>query len=127
MSRLTEARQELVDALTDAGFNAVTEVPQTYSPPLCWVAPRQPYRQQGQTVSRKRVSLAVVCIAANATNATALAEVDDFAETVADSIAQMDAYRLDPSEEIDAPQLYPGAQGQQFLGAAVNVITEISR
>lgn len=127
MSKLTTVRQELADALVAAGFNAVTEVPQTFSPPLCWVAPRTPYRQQGQTVARKRISLAVVCLAANATNATALSSVDDFAETVADTIAEMDGYILDPAGEIDAPELFPTAQGQQFLGAAVNVITEVTR
>lgn len=127
MSAITDVRQELVDALKAAGFRAVTEPPQSFSPPLCWVAPRDPYRRQGQTVGRKRISLAVVCLAANATNSSALAAVDDFSEAVADTIAALDGWALDPTAEIDAPQLWPSAQGQQFLGAAVNVITEITR
>jgi len=123
---LTDVRQSLAEALSDANFRATAEVPQTFSPPLCWVAPRAPYRRPGQTFGRKKVNLAVVCIAAQGTNAKALADVDQLASDVADAIEAMDGFRLD-SEEIDAPQLFPSAQGQEYLGAVVNVWCEVAR
>jgi hypothetical protein len=123
---LTDVREALAQALTTAGFRAVSEVPQTFSPPLCWVAPRAPYRKPGQTFGTKRISLAVVCLAAQGTNSAALAAVDDLASSVADTIDAMAGFRLD-SEEIDAPQLFPSAQGAEYLGAVVNVLVEVSR
>lgn len=123
---LTDVREALATALTTAGFRSTAEVPQTFTPPLCWVAPRAPYRTPGQTFGRKRIRLAVVCLAAQGTNAVALAAVDDLASSVADAIDAMSDFRLD-SEEIDAPQLFPSAQGQEYLGAVVNVIVEVAR
>jgi len=122
---LTVARDALSEALMAGGFRVVPEVPQTYSPPLCWVSPRQPYRQPGQTFSRKRVSLAVICVAAQGTNSAALAAVDELSSDVADLIESLDGFRLD-TDEIDAPVLYPSAQGQDYLGASVNVTTEVA-
>lgn len=123
---LTDVRAALAQALTTAGFRSTAEVPQTFSPPLCWVAPRAPYRTPGQTFARKRVRLAVVCLAAQGTNAASLEEVDALASAVADAIDAMSDFRLD-AEEIDAPQLFPSAQGQEYLGAVVNVIVEVAR
>lgn len=123
---LTDVRTALATALTAAGFRSTAEVPQTFSPPLCWVAPRAPYRRPGQTFGLKRISLAVVCLASAGTNAVALAAVDQLASDVADAIDAMAGFRLD-SEEIDAPQLFPSAQGQEYLGAVVNVLVEVAR
>jgi len=123
---LTSVREALATALTTAGFRSTAEVPQTFTPPLCWVAPRAPYRSAGQTFGRKRVRLAVVCLAAQGTNAVSLAAVDALASSVADAIDDMTAYRLD-GDEIDATQLFPSAQGQEYLGAVVNVICEVAR
>lgn len=123
---LTAARDALSEALKDAGYRVVPEIPQTYSPPLCWVSPRQPYRQPGQTFASKRVSLAVICVAAQGTNAKALESVDELTSEVADLIDSLDEFRLDV-EEIDVPQLYPSSNGQDFLGAAVNVTTDVAR
>jgi len=123
---LTEARTSLASALTAKGFRVAPEVPQTFSPPLCWIAPRPPYRQPGQTFSRKRVSLAIICLAASGTNAAAFAAVDEMASSVADLIDDLDGFRLD-AEEIGVPQLYTSAQGQEYLGAAVNVVCEVIR
>lgn len=124
---ITDARTSLADSLNTGGFRTTTEVPQTFSPPLCWVAPRAPYRQPGQTFARKRVYLSVVCLAAAGTNAEALAAVDQLATDVADLVETLDGFRLDPNEEIGVPQLYSSAQNQQYLGAAVQVIAEVSR
>ena len=123
---LTDVRATLATALTTAGFRSVSEVPQTFTPPLCWVAPRAPYRKSGQTFGTKRVSLAVVCLAAQGTNAAALEAVDQLATDVADAIDAMAGFRLD-AEEIDAPQMFPSAQGQEYLGAVVNVIVDVGR
>lgn len=123
---LTDVRTTLATALTDAGFRATAEVPQTFSPPLCWVAPRAPYRSPGQTFGFKRIRLGVVCLAAQGTNAKALEDVDQLASDVADAIEAMDGFRLD-GEEIDAPQVFPSAQGQEYLGAVVNVLVEVAR
>lgn len=123
---LTDARTALSQALTTAGFRSTAEVPQTFTPPLCWVAPRAPYRQPGQTFGRKRIFLAVVCLAAQGTNAKSLEAVDELASSVADAIDAMAGFRLD-TEEIDAPQLFPSAQGQEYLGAIVNVVVEVAR
>lgn len=127
MSALTDARGALKALVEAGGHRVALEVPETFSPPLCWIAPRAPYRQSGQSFGRKKVSLAVICLAAAGTNATALAAVDDMTSDVADAIEASDAFRLDPSEEIGVPQLYTSAQGQQYLGAAVNVIAEVTR
>jgi hypothetical protein len=123
---LTDVREALAAALTTAGFRSTAEVPQTFSPPLCWVAPRAPYRKAGQTFGLKRISLAVVCLASTGTNAVALEAVDQLASDVADAVEAMTGFRLD-SEEIDAPQLFPSAQGQEYLGAVVNVLVEVAR
>jgi hypothetical protein len=123
---LTDVRTALSQALTTAGFRSTAEVPQTFTPPLCWVAPRAPYRQPGQTFGRKRIFLAVVCLAAQGTNAKSLEAVDELASSVADAIDAMAEFRLD-TEEIDAPQLFPSAQGQEYLGAVVNVVVEVAR
>jgi len=123
---LTDVREALAEALTDANFRASAEVPQTFTPPLCWVAPRAPYRRPGQTFGRKKVNLAVVCIAAQGTNSVALAAAEQLASDVADAVEAMEGFRLD-SEEIDAPQLFPSAQGQEYLGAVVNVWCEVAR
>lgn len=123
---LTDVRDALATALTTAGFRSTSEVPQTFSPPLCWVAPRAPYRRPGQMFGLKRISLAVVCLASQGTNAKALEDVDQLASDVADAIDAMDGFRLD-GEEIDAPQLFPSAQGQEYLGAVVNVVVDVAR
>lgn len=123
---LTDARTRLTEALVEGGFRVVPEVPKTFSPPLCWIAPRTPYRQPGQTFARKRVSLAVVCLAGSGTNAKALADLDQMVSDVADFIEAGDVGRLG-SDEIDAPGLYSSAQGQDFLGAAVNVLVDVTR
>lgn len=124
---LTVARTELSQALTDAGYRVVPEIPPTYSPPLCWVTSRAPYRQPGQTFASKRVSLAVVCVAAQGTNSQAMEAVDDLTSNVADLIDSLDGFRLDGEEEISPHARYSSAQGQDFLGASVNVTTEVAR
>jgi hypothetical protein len=125
---LTTARTGLASLLADAGFTVSSEVPQTFSPPLCWIAPRTPYRQPGQTIGSKKISLAVICLAAQGTNEDALEAVDDMTSSVADTVeASGVVYVLDPSEEIGVPQLYSSAQGQQYLGAAVNVLVRLAR
>lgn len=124
---LTFARQSLADLLTDANFRTSSEVPQTFSPPLSWVAPRAPYRRPGQTFSRKRIALSVICLAAPGTNQTVLEAVDDMTSGIADVIDASDGFRLDPDEEIGVPEYYTSAQGQEFLGAAVNVYVEVDR
>lgn len=126
MSALTDVRAALKTVVDGTGFAVSLEVPQTFSPPLCWIAPRTPYRQAGQTFARKRVNLAVICLAAAGTNAEALAAVDDMASSVADEIEASGIFRLD-TEEIGVPQLYSSAQGAQYLGAAVNVVAEVDR
>ena len=123
---LTDARLTLAQLLADNDFRVSPEVPQTFSPPLCWITARVPYRQPGQTFGRKKVSLAIVCLAAAGTNSTAMAAVDDMTSSVADLIETSDVFRLD-SEEIGIPQLYTSAQGQEYLGAAVNVLVEVDR
>lgn len=126
MSDLTDVREALKTVVEASGRRVALEVPETYSPPLCWIAPRAPYRQQGQTFGLKRVNLAVICLAAVGTNKAALEALDDMASEVADTIEASDTFRLD-TEEIGIPQLYTSAQGQQYLGAPVNVIAEVGR
>lgn len=123
---LTVARTGLAEALIAEGFRVAPEVPQTFSPPLTWITARSPYRAPGQTLSRKRVLLAVICLAAQGTNAAALAAVEQLTSDVADAVEATDGFRLD-AEEIGVPQLYSSAQGQEYLGASVNVIVEVNR
>ena len=124
---LTYARQSLAQMLTDNDFRTSPEAPQTFSPPLCWVAPRSPYRQPGQSFARKKIALSVICLAAAGTNQTVLEAVDEMTSGVADLIDASDGFRLDAAEEIGVPEFYSSAQGQEYLGAAVNVFIEVDR
>lgn len=128
MSDLTAARETLATLLnTIPGVRAVTVVPQTFTPPICWVAAASPYRQRAQAVGSKRINLAVVCLGGMSTNDAAEAATEDLAELVADTIDKSTVFRLDPLAEMDQPRLYPSAQGQQMLGIAVNVWCEATR
>lgn len=128
MSDLTEAREELA-TLLDAvdGVRAVAVLPQTFSPPICWVAAGSPFRQRAQTVGRKRINLVVLCIGGLSTNDATEAATEDLAELVANTIDKSTTFLLDPLAEMDQPRLYPTSQGQQMLGIAVNVICETTR
>lgn len=128
MSDLTEAREALTDLLNDVdGVRAVSVIPQTFTPPICWVAAGAPYRQRAQAVGRKRINLVVVCLGGMSTNAAAEEATEDLAELVANTIDKSTVFLLDPLAEMDQPRLYPTAQGQQMLGIAVNVICETTR
>ena len=127
-SDLTDARTELATLLnTVSGVRAVTEIPQTFTPPVCWVAAGTPYRQRAQAVGRKRIRLVVVCLGGMSTNQAAEAATEELAEKVADKIDTSTRFLLDPVAEMDSPRLYPTAQGQQMLGIAVNVLCESTR
>lgn len=131
MSDLEDARTALADflnALNDDDIRAVTIVPKTYTPPICWVAPGSPYRQRAQAVGRKRIRLTVVCLGGASTNDETEARTESMAEKVADAIDGSTRFLLDPLAEMDQPRLYPAAQqGQSNLGIAVNVICESTR
>lgn len=125
---LTTARTGLVTLLnTVSGVRAVADIPQTFTPPICWVAAGAPFRQRAQSVGRKRINLVVVCLGGMSTNDAAEAATEDLAEKVADFIDTQTSYRLDPLVEMDQPRLYPTAQGQQMIGIAVNVMCESTR
>lgn len=127
-SDLTAARTALADLLnTVSGVRAVTVVPQTFTPPICWVAAGVPFRQRAQAVGKKRINLVVLCLGGMSTNDASEAAAEDLAELVADTIDQSTVFRLDPLAEMDQPRLYPSAQGQQMLGIAVNLFCESTR
>ena len=127
-SDLTAARTALADLLNKvSGVRAVTVVPQTFTPPICWVAAGSPFRQRAQAVGSKRINLVVVCFGGLSTNDAAEAATEDLAEVVANTIDQSTVFRLDPLAEMDQPRLYPSAQGQQMLGIAVNLFCESTR
>lgn len=127
-SDLTAARTALAQLLnTVTGVRAVTEIPQTFTPPICWVAAGSPYRQRAQAIGRKRINLVVVCLGGMSTNSATEAATEDLAELVADKIDTSTTFKLDPSVEMDQPRLYPSGQNQQMLGIAVNVICESTR
>lgn len=128
MSDLTDARTALTALLnTVRGVRAVTVVPKTFTPPICWVAAGSPYRQRAQAVGKKRINLIVVCLGGLSTNDAAEAKTEDLAELVADTIDASTVFRLDPLNEMDIPRLYPAAQGQSMLGIAVNLFCESTR
>ena len=128
MSDLTDARKALTDLLnTIEGVRAVTEVPQTFTPPIVWIAASSPYRQRAQAVGKKRINLVAVCLGGMSTNDAADAATEDLAEKVADTIDASTVFRLDPAAEMDQPRLYPTAQGQQMVGIAVNCFCESTR
>lgn len=127
-SDLTTAREALATLLnTITDVRAVTVVPQTFTPPICWVAAGTPFRQRAQAVGKKRINLVVLCLGGMSTNDAAEAATEDLAELVADTIDKSLVFRLDPTAEMDQPRLYPSAQGQQMLGIAVNVWCESTR
>ena len=128
MSDLTDARKALKDLLnTISGVRAVTEVPQTFTPPIVWIAASSPYRQRAQAVGRKRINLVAVCLGGMSTNDAADAAAEELAEKVADAIDASTVFMLDPTAEMDQPRLYPSAQGQQMVGIAVNCFCESTR
>lgn len=128
MSDLTDARVELADFLnTVPNVRAVTVVPQTFTPPICWVAAGSPYRQRAQAVGVKRINLTVVCLGGMSTNDATEEKTEALAEAVANAIDADIRWRLDPLAEMDQPRLYPAAQGQQMLGIAVNLSREATR
>jgi hypothetical protein len=125
---LTTARTSLVSLLnTVSGVRAVDVVPQTFTPPIVWVAAGAPFRQRAQAIGRKRIRLVVLCLGGMSTNAATEAATEALAELVADKIDTSTTFMLDPLAEMDQPRLYPAAQGQQMLGIAVNVICEATR
>lgn len=127
-SDLTTARNTLTTLLnTVSGVRAVSIVPKTFTPPICWVAASSPYRQRAQAVGKKRINLVVLCLGGMSTNDAAEAATEDLAELVADTIDKSTVFRLDPLAEMDQPRLYPTAQGQQMLGIAVNLWCESTR
>lgn len=128
MSDLTDARVALKDLLnTVSGVRAVTVIPQTFTPPICWVAAGAPYRQRAQAFGSKRINLVVVCLGGMSTNDAAEEATEGLAEKVADTVDGSTIFMLDPLAEMDQPRLYPSAQGQQMLGIAVNVIARANR
>jgi hypothetical protein len=128
MSDLTTARTTLTTYLnTISGVRAVAVIPQTFTPPICWVAAGTPFRQRAQAVGKKRIRLVVLCLGGLSTNDATEAATEDLAELVADAIDRSTTYWLDPLAEMDQPRLYPSAQGQQMLGIAVNVMCESTR
>ena len=128
MSDLTDARTQLAALLnTIPNVRAVTEVPQTFTPPIVWVAASSPFRQRAQAVGKKRINLTVLCLGGMSTNDATEAATEDLAELVADMIDTSTVFRLDPNAEMDLPRLYPSAQGQQMLGIAVNCFCESTR
>lgn len=132
MSDLTDARVALAALLnTVEGVRAVTVVPQTFTPPICWVAPGAPYRQRAQAFGKKKINLVVVCLGGLSTNDASEAATEALAELVADKIdtsGHISPYfRLDPLTEMDQPRLYPSGQNQQMLGIAVNCFLESTR
>lgn len=127
-SDLQAAREALATLLnTVTGVRAVTVIPQTFTPPICWVAAGSPYRQRAQAVGRKRIRLTVICLGGMSTNSATEAATEALAEKVADKIDTSTKFLLDPLAEMDQPRLYPASQGQQMLGIAVNVICESTR
>lgn len=128
MSDLTDARTQLAALVnTVSGVRAVTEVPQTFTPPIVWVAPGTPYRTRAQAVGKKRIHLVAVCLGGMSTNDATDAATEALAESVADVVDTSLVFHLDPTAEMDQPRLYPAAQGQSMLGIAVNIICESSR
>lgn len=131
-SDLTAARTALAALLnTVSGVRAVTVVPQTFTPPIVWVAAASPYRQRGQALAEKRINLVAVCLGGMSTNDATEEVTETLAELVADKIDASGAvspyWRLDPLAEMDQPRLYPSAQGQQMLGIAVNLSCRATR
>jgi hypothetical protein len=125
---LTDARDTLAALLNAvSGVRAVTVIPQTFTPPICWVAGGSPFRQRAQAVGMKRINLVVVCLGGMSTNDATEAATEDLAELVANTIDKSTVFRLDPLAEMDQPRLYPSAQGAQMLGIAVNVFCEATR
>lgn len=128
MSDLEDAREELAEFLnTLPNVRAVAVIPQTFTPPIVWVAAGSPYRQRAQAVGMKRINLIALCLGGMTTNDATEAATEALAETVADAIDSSLIWRLDPLAEMDQPRNYPTAQGQQMLGIAVNLIRESTR
>lgn len=123
---MTAVRAALTEVLEDAGVRVLPEVPNTFSPPICWAAPRSPYCQPGQAFGQVRVAVSVICVAAQGTSSAALEAVEELTWEVRALLDAADNFRLDPEEQIGVPVLYASAQGQGFLGAPVNVFVDVA-
>jgi hypothetical protein len=127
-SDLTQARTDLATFLnTIPNVRAVTVIPQTFTPPIVWVAAGVPFRQRAQAVGRKRINLVALCMGGLSTNDATEEATEALAELVANKIDTSTVFLLDPAAEMDQPRLYPTAQGQNMLGIAVNILCESTR
>lgn len=124
MGSLAKACATLAETLDARGFRATAEVPQTFSPPLCYVA--FVGAAAGQTFAEWRVEMVVWCLAGYGTNSQVTTDALDLAQQVAALVDDLPGYRLD-GQFVGQLQALPMPQGQDCIAAPVSVVTKVPR
>lgn len=121
---LTVLRERLVAQLTTAGFNAHQVMPERTAVPVVWVIPGDPYlSREGATFGGLIVRHQVNFAAAAGTNEVAAEALDAMLLDVLDAVDALEDF---DSGDVDRVGL-AAINGQQYLAAGINVLTEIRR
>ncbi|MFJ2297385.1 hypothetical protein [Oerskovia paurometabola] len=124
MSAPYEQQKALAALLTDAGLPTEPEVPERYTPPVRYALASSPWLESGQTVGSWRAHFRVVCVTGRGTNEVQMTELGAMVRAVIRALAGsrfvISAQAVDQPAEI-------GTGAGVSLGAAVNIVTAISR
>jgi hypothetical protein len=116
MSAITEARVDVVDLLTGAGFTAFDHIPSRIVPPSAVVSAGAPYVVPGPTYSLLTLNLVVTLIAGQASNPVATAELDTAIEDALNV--------LEDATEVGQPYMLT-ANNAQYLAVDLSITTNI--
>jgi len=116
---LTELRERLKTALESADLNAFHIVPEKATPPLAWAGPSDPYvTGEGASYGCILVRHEITIAAGKGVNEVIAAQVDDMLLKVLGLIPDDFAVEATTVGRVEV-------NGQRYLGAVVNLLTEI--
>lgn len=125
---LTATRDALKQLLDDAGLFAFAVLPETVTPPVCLVGPGSPYLSyEGAGFGSQIVRLSIAVLADAGTNDVTVETLDELILRVIDAVdgrgPEDVVFQVDGAGQ---PGQLP-LNGQNFLGAVIDVQTEIRR
>ncbi len=124
MSAPYDQQKELAAVLTAAGLPTASEVPERLDPPSRYVLAASPWIESGQTVGSWRTHFRVVCVSSAGENE---AQMHELGAMVREVIRALGRTRFAvAAQAVDEPAEMATGAGTS-LGAAVNVVTTISR
>lgn len=86
LTTLANIREEVADALTEAGIKATHYVNENFVPPICIVIPNDPYVSRSDRFGMWTVSLQVLVIGGKGTNKTASDKLDSQIQKVVEAL-----------------------------------------